>query len=57
MAVWAQESIKEGRLKQIVDTSIRGSVSPKYLKKFAQLAKQCLHKDPKQRDLQWPRLW
>ncbi|KAF5776754.1 putative protein kinase RLK-Pelle-CrRLK1L-1 family [Helianthus annuus] len=49
LAVWAQESIKEGRLKQIVDTSIRGSVSPKCLKEFAQLAKQCLHKDPKQR--------
>ncbi|KAJ0861600.1 putative protein kinase RLK-Pelle-CrRLK1L-1 family [Helianthus annuus] len=49
LAVWAQESIKEGRLKQIVDTSIRGSVSPKCLKEFAQLAKQCLHKDKKQR--------
>ncbi|KAJ0488418.1 putative protein kinase RLK-Pelle-CrRLK1L-1 family [Helianthus annuus] len=49
LAVWAQESIKEGRLKQIVDASIRGSVSPKCLKEFAQLAKQCLQKDPKQR--------
>ncbi|KAI3711908.1 hypothetical protein L1987_70457 [Smallanthus sonchifolius] len=49
LAIWAQVSIKEGRLKQIVDTNIRGSISPKCLKVFAQLAKRCLHKHPKQR--------
>ncbi|KAM0020349.1 putative protein kinase RLK-Pelle-CrRLK1L-1 family [Helianthus debilis subsp. tardiflorus] len=49
LAGWAQNSIKEGRLKQIVDTYIRGSISPKCLKQFAQLAKQCLHKHPKHR--------
>ncbi|KAD2393984.1 hypothetical protein E3N88_40961 [Mikania micrantha] len=49
LAIWAQDSIKEGRLKQIVDTNIRGSVSPKYVKMFAQLAKRCLHKHLKQR--------
>ncbi|KAL8242795.1 hypothetical protein R6Q59_013097 [Mikania micrantha] len=49
LAIWAQDSIKEGRLKQIVDTNIRGSVSTKYVKMFAQLAKMCLHKHLKQR--------
>ncbi|KAD2393990.1 hypothetical protein E3N88_40967 [Mikania micrantha] len=49
LAIWAQDSIKEGRLKQIVDTNIRGSVSPKSVKMFAQLAKRCLHKHLKQR--------
>ncbi|KAK9048463.1 hypothetical protein SSX86_032573 [Deinandra increscens subsp. villosa] len=46
---WAQDSIKEGRINQIVDSSIRESVSPKSLKKFAQLANQCLHGHPKHR--------
>ncbi|KAD2393977.1 hypothetical protein E3N88_40954 [Mikania micrantha] len=49
LAIWAQDSIKKGRLKQIVDTEIRESVSPKCLKVFAKLAKGCLHKHPKQR--------
>ncbi|KAD2393978.1 hypothetical protein E3N88_40955 [Mikania micrantha] len=49
LAIWAQYSIKEGRLKQIVDTNIRGSLSPKCLKLFAQLAKGCLHRHLKQR--------
>ncbi|KAJ0677345.1 putative protein kinase RLK-Pelle-CrRLK1L-1 family [Helianthus annuus] len=49
LAIWAQESIKEGRLKHIVDTNIREEISPKCLKVFAQLAKQCLHMRLKQR--------
>ncbi|KAD2394065.1 hypothetical protein E3N88_41042 [Mikania micrantha] len=49
LAIWAQDSIKEGRLKKIVDTDIRESVSPKCLKVFAKLAKGCLHKHPKER--------
>ncbi|KAI3814845.1 hypothetical protein L1987_14491 [Smallanthus sonchifolius] len=49
LAVWARDSIKEGRLKEIVDSNIRGGISPKCLKEFAQLAKRCVHKHPKQR--------
>ncbi|KAK1414180.1 hypothetical protein QVD17_29921 [Tagetes erecta] len=49
LAVWAQKSIKEGRLKEIVDDNIRGVISPKCLKVFAEIAKRCLHKQPKQR--------
>nr|GFD45116.1 serine-threonine/tyrosine-protein kinase catalytic domain-containing protein [Tanacetum cinerariifolium] len=47
LAIWAQDSIKKGRLKQIVDNQIKGDISPKCLKMFAQLAKRCLHKDLK----------
>ncbi|MFS7992021.1 putative protein kinase RLK-Pelle-CrRLK1L-1 family [Helianthus anomalus] len=49
LARWAQDSIKEGRLKRIVDPSIRGRISAKCLKEFAQLADRCLHSQPKQR--------
>ncbi|KAL7601137.1 hypothetical protein Lser_V15G24241 [Lactuca serriola] len=46
---WAQESVKEGRLKQIVDWYIRERILPKCLKEFAKLADRCLHSNPKQR--------
>ncbi|XP_071716878.1 uncharacterized protein [Rutidosis leptorrhynchoides] len=49
LARWAQDSIKEGRLKQIVDHNIRGKISSRCLKEFAQLAVGCLHSHPKQR--------
>ncbi|PWA97259.1 serine-threonine/tyrosine-protein kinase catalytic domain-containing protein [Artemisia annua] len=49
LASWAQDSIKEGRLKQIVDASIRGRIATKCLKEFAQLADRCLHSHPKKR--------
>ncbi|KAK9060561.1 hypothetical protein SSX86_021266 [Deinandra increscens subsp. villosa] len=49
LAIWAQDSIKEGRLKEIVDTNMRGVISPKCLKLFALLAKRCLHKHLKRR--------
>ncbi|GJX11195.1 serine/threonine-protein phosphatase PP1 isoform X1 [Tanacetum coccineum] len=49
LAIWSQDSIKKGRLKQIVDNQIKGDISPKCLNMFAQLAKRCLHKDLKKR--------
>ncbi|KAL9996884.1 putative protein kinase RLK-Pelle-DLSV family [Helianthus debilis subsp. tardiflorus] len=49
LARWAQDSIKEGRLKQIVDTNIRETISTKCLKDFARLADRCLHSHPKKR--------
>ncbi|XP_076920789.1 putative serine/threonine-protein kinase PBL7 [Bidens hawaiensis] len=49
LAEWAQDSIKVGRLKEIVDSNIRERMSPKCLKEFALLAIQCLHSRPKQR--------
>ncbi|KAJ9550390.1 hypothetical protein OSB04_014435 [Centaurea solstitialis] len=49
LARWAQESIKEGNLKNIIDSDIRGQISPKCLKEFVLIAKRCLHNDPKKR--------
>ncbi|XP_076935653.1 putative serine/threonine-protein kinase PBL7 [Bidens hawaiensis] len=49
LATWAQDSIKEGRLKHIVDSKLEGRISPKCLKEFALLACQCLHSHPKHR--------
>ncbi|KAJ9538153.1 hypothetical protein OSB04_030886 [Centaurea solstitialis] len=49
LARWAQESIKEGKLNQIVDVNLRGRFSPKCLKEVARLADRCLQSHPKQR--------
>ncbi|XP_076920235.1 uncharacterized protein LOC143581293 [Bidens hawaiensis] len=49
LAAWAQDSIKEGRLKQTVDSNLRGTISSKCMNKFAQLANECLHIHPKKR--------
>ncbi|KAM0003683.1 putative protein kinase RLK-Pelle-CrRLK1L-1 family [Helianthus debilis subsp. tardiflorus] len=49
LATWAQDSIEEGRLEQIVDSNLRGRIFPKCLKEFALLAERCLHGRPKQR--------
>ncbi|KAJ0744917.1 putative protein kinase RLK-Pelle-CrRLK1L-1 family [Helianthus annuus] len=49
LATWAQDSIKEGRVKQIVDYNLRGRISPKCLNLFALLADRCLHSRPKRR--------
>ncbi|GJR26769.1 serine-threonine/tyrosine-protein kinase catalytic domain-containing protein [Tanacetum coccineum] len=51
LAIWAQDSIKEGKLKQIVDSKLRGSISSKCLKEFARIADRCLHSHPKQRPM------
>nr|XP_043611700.1 uncharacterized protein LOC122583349 [Erigeron canadensis] len=49
LATWAQDSIKEGKLKSIVDSDIRGEISPKCLKGFARIAYRCLANYPKHR--------
>nr|GEX48931.1 brassinosteroid insensitive 1-associated receptor kinase 1 [Tanacetum cinerariifolium] len=49
LANWAQESIKEGNLKNIVDFDIRGQMSQKCSKEFVRIAERCLHGNPKQR--------
>ncbi|PWA90532.1 tyrosine-protein kinase, neurotrophic receptor, type 2 [Artemisia annua] len=48
-AIWAQESIKEGNLKNIIDPDLRGQISSKSLKEFVRITKRCLHSSPKQR--------
>ncbi|KAF5789061.1 putative protein kinase RLK-Pelle-CrRLK1L-1 family [Helianthus annuus] len=49
IATWAQDSIKEGRLKDIIDSAIRGEISPKCLKQFVRIAERCLDNHPKLR--------
>ncbi|KAJ9538340.1 hypothetical protein OSB04_031073 [Centaurea solstitialis] len=51
LARWAQESIKEGKLNQIVDVNLRGRISPKCLKEFARLADSCLQSHLKHRPM------
>ncbi|XP_076893799.1 putative serine/threonine-protein kinase PBL22 [Bidens hawaiensis] len=49
LVTWVQDSIKEGKLKRIIDPDIRSEISPKSLKKFVKIAERCLHNSPKQR--------
>ncbi|KAL7593891.1 hypothetical protein Lser_V15G33733 [Lactuca serriola] len=49
LATWAQDSIKEGKLKDIIDSDIRGQISTKCLKGFVRIAERCLLSHPKQR--------
>ncbi|KAK2987616.1 hypothetical protein RJ640_011337 [Escallonia rubra] len=49
LAPWAQHCIKEGRLDQIIDPSLKGQILPNCLLVFAQIADQCLDRRPKSR--------
>lgn len=49
LARWGQESIKEGNLKHIIDSGIKGEISQKCLKKFVQVVEIRLRGNPKQR--------
>ncbi|KAD4585288.1 hypothetical protein E3N88_22889 [Mikania micrantha] len=49
LVTWAQDSIKEGNLKNIIDLDIRGEISPKCLKEYVKLTERCLHNSPKYR--------
>nr|XP_043627140.1 dual specificity protein kinase zak2-like isoform X2 [Erigeron canadensis] len=48
-ATWAQDSIREGHFKRIIDYYIKSQISPKCLKKFVQIAQRCLDNHPKHR--------
>ncbi|GKB46122.1 receptor-like protein kinase FERONIA [Tanacetum coccineum] len=45
LAIWAVESIKKRKLKQILDSDIRDQIAPQSLKEFVRTAEACLHKD------------
>ncbi|KAL4581146.1 hypothetical protein LXL04_017355 [Taraxacum kok-saghyz] len=49
LALWAQDYIKEGKLKHIVDSDIWGQISTKCLKEFLRITERCLLNNPKQR--------
>ncbi|KAI3827424.1 hypothetical protein L1987_01498 [Smallanthus sonchifolius] len=46
---WAQKCVKERKLDQMVDSNIKGTIFPKCLKLFAQIADRCVHSVPKER--------
>ncbi|KAK9076924.1 hypothetical protein SSX86_005259 [Deinandra increscens subsp. villosa] len=49
IATWARDSIKEGRLKHIIDFDISDQISQKCLKRFVRITERCLDNYPKQR--------
>nr|GEW87543.1 serine/threonine/dual specificity protein kinase, catalytic domain-containing protein [Tanacetum cinerariifolium] len=49
LATWAQDLIKEGNSKHIIDPDISGQISARCLKEFVRLVERCLHNNPKQR--------
>ncbi|KAL7592418.1 probable receptor-like protein kinase At5g38990 [Lactuca sativa] len=49
LVTWAQDSIKNGNLKDIIDSDIRAQISTKCLKEFVRIAERCLLNSPKQR--------
>ncbi|KAK1406569.1 hypothetical protein QVD17_42002 [Tagetes erecta] len=46
---WAQRHVKERKLDEIVDSKIKGTIFPKCLRQFAQIAYRCVHSNPKDR--------
>ncbi|KAH7857032.1 hypothetical protein Vadar_008252 [Vaccinium darrowii] len=49
LILWATTHIKKGKLDGIIDPSLVGEATPRNLKYFAELAKKCLHTQPKER--------
>ncbi|KAJ9550887.1 hypothetical protein OSB04_014932 [Centaurea solstitialis] len=49
LARWAQESIKEGNLRHIIDSKVRDQISQKCLKEFVLIVERCLHDNQKKR--------
>ncbi|KAI8534158.1 hypothetical protein RHMOL_Rhmol10G0067300 [Rhododendron molle] len=46
LALWAQQCIKEEKLDQLIDQSLRDQISPKCLQVFCDVANKCLHSRP-----------
>ncbi|KAF8399626.1 hypothetical protein HHK36_015495 [Tetracentron sinense] len=43
LAEWARHCHRKGKLDQIIDPHLRGKISPECLKKFGEIAENCLH--------------
>ncbi|GKD35740.1 receptor-like protein kinase FERONIA, partial [Tanacetum coccineum] len=48
-ATWAQSCVRKRNLDKLVSVEIRGHLSPRRLKEFAQISYRCLDSDPKKR--------
>ncbi|KAJ9551323.1 hypothetical protein OSB04_015368 [Centaurea solstitialis] len=46
---WARKCVKDRKVDQLVDSSIRGTIFPKCLRRFVQIADSCLYPVPKGR--------
>ncbi|KAK9012492.1 hypothetical protein V6N11_040541 [Hibiscus sabdariffa] len=57
LAMWAQNSYRNGTLYQIIDPFLKGTIAPECLKKYAEVAISCLHdegiKRPSMNDVVW----
>ncbi|KAD4585307.1 hypothetical protein E3N88_22908 [Mikania micrantha] len=51
LVTWVQYFIKEGNIQDIIDSDMRGEISPKCLKEYVILAERCLHNSPKHRPI------
>ncbi|KAJ9551328.1 hypothetical protein OSB04_015373 [Centaurea solstitialis] len=49
LASWAKKCVKDRRYDELVDSNIVGTIRPKCLRGFAQIADRCLHSVPKER--------
>ncbi|KAI3669946.1 hypothetical protein L6452_41454 [Arctium lappa] len=49
LAIWVHQSIKDGKLDQIIDPRLRNKISTHCLKIFTELAEKCLENRPKRR--------
>ncbi|KAL2549363.1 Receptor-like protein kinase FERONIA [Forsythia ovata] len=49
LTMWAQYCISKGEIDQLVASSLRGQISPESLMTFLEVAKRCLHNEPKKR--------
>ncbi|XP_052204450.1 putative receptor-like protein kinase At5g39000 [Diospyros lotus] len=49
LALWAQRCIKEGKHDQMIDSSIKGQISPQCQKVLLEVANKCLHNRPSER--------
>ncbi|XP_071727917.1 receptor-like protein kinase FERONIA [Rutidosis leptorrhynchoides] len=49
LAIWARQSIREGKLDQIIDPCLQGEISRRCLNVFTELAEKCLENLPKRR--------
>jgi hypothetical protein len=49
LAEWAPHCYRNGKLDQIVDPYLKGEITPECLKKFGEIAVNCLHDNGTQR--------
>ncbi|XP_059643908.1 receptor-like protein kinase FERONIA [Cornus florida] len=49
LAQWAKKCLRNKKLDQLIDPSVKEQISPRCLKRFAEIANKCLHDEPNER--------